>query len=124
MYSFITLVQGLGLAYATGLNLYATVAMTGLAAEPRIEALALAQIVGVGLIGAAEREIDFRWRPGDAVRHQRDLVERSHHCGVGAQLSFFPLAADQQRREARNHDDYSHVSRCTQPQSSIQFGGM
>jgi hypothetical protein len=29
--SFITLVQGLGLAYAAGLNLYATVAVTGLA---------------------------------------------------------------------------------------------
>jgi hypothetical protein len=31
MLSFITLVQGLGLAYAAGLNLYATVAVTGLA---------------------------------------------------------------------------------------------
>ena len=31
MFSFITLVQGLGLAYATGLNLYAAVAVTGLA---------------------------------------------------------------------------------------------
>ena len=31
MFSFITLVQGLGLAYAAGLNLYAAVAVTGLA---------------------------------------------------------------------------------------------
>lgn len=31
MYSLITLVQGLGLAYAAGLNLYAAVAVTGLA---------------------------------------------------------------------------------------------
>lgn len=31
MYSLITLVQGLGLAYAAGLNLYAAVAITGLA---------------------------------------------------------------------------------------------
>lgn len=31
MFSFITLVQSLGLAYATGLNLYAAVAVTGLA---------------------------------------------------------------------------------------------
>jgi Domain of unknown function (DUF4126) len=31
VFSFITLVQGLGLAYAAGLNLYATVAVTGLA---------------------------------------------------------------------------------------------
>lgn len=31
MFSFITLVQGIGLAYAAGLNLYAAVAITGLA---------------------------------------------------------------------------------------------
>jgi hypothetical protein len=31
MFSFITLVQGMGLAYAAGLNLYAAVAITGLA---------------------------------------------------------------------------------------------
>ena len=31
MFSLITLVQSLGLAYAAGLNLYATVAITGLA---------------------------------------------------------------------------------------------
>ena len=31
MFSFITLVQGIGLAYAAGLNLYAAVAVTGLA---------------------------------------------------------------------------------------------
>ena len=31
MFSFITLIKGLGLAYATGLNLYAAVAVTGLA---------------------------------------------------------------------------------------------
>lgn len=31
MYSFLTLVQGIGLAYAAGLNLYAAVAVTGLA---------------------------------------------------------------------------------------------
>jgi hypothetical protein len=31
VFSFITLVQGIGLAYAAGLNLYATVAFTGLA---------------------------------------------------------------------------------------------
>src|ERR1700754_2023275 len=31
MFSFITLVQGVGLAYAAGLNLYAAVAITGLA---------------------------------------------------------------------------------------------
>jgi len=31
VFSFLTLVQGLGLAYAAGLNLYATVAVTGLA---------------------------------------------------------------------------------------------
>lgn len=33
MLSFLTLVQGIGLAYAAGLNLYATVAVTGLAIQ-------------------------------------------------------------------------------------------
>ncbi len=31
MFSFLTLVQGIGLAYAAGLNLYATIAITGIA---------------------------------------------------------------------------------------------
>jgi hypothetical protein len=57
LFSFITLVQGLGLAYAAGLNLYAAVAVTGLAVRfgwvqnvpTTIETFGNAIVIGVAL---------------------------------------------------------------------------
>lgn len=57
MFSLITLVQGLGLAYAAGLNLYAAVAVTGLAVRlgwvhgvpTTIEAFGNAFVIGVAI---------------------------------------------------------------------------
>ena len=71
--------------------------MAGLAAEPGIEPLALAEIVGVGLVGLAEREIDFGRRAADAVRHQRDLVERIGSRRIEPQLPLFPLTSRKQQ---------------------------
>ena len=58
MLSFITLVQGLGLAYAAGLNLYAAVAVTGLAIRfgwvtnvpTSIEGFGNVIVIGVALV--------------------------------------------------------------------------
>jgi hypothetical protein len=57
MFSFITLVQGIGLAYAAGLNLYAAVAVTGLAvrfgwitnAPTTIESFGSGVVIGIAL---------------------------------------------------------------------------
>src|SRR5512142_269219 len=57
MFSLITLVQGLGLAYAAGLNLYAAVAVTGLAVRfgwihgvpTTIESFGSAWVIGIAL---------------------------------------------------------------------------
>lgn len=57
MYSFLTLVQGIGLAYAAGLNLYAAVAVTGLAVRfgwihgvpTTVESFANPWVIGIAL---------------------------------------------------------------------------
>ena len=69
------------------------------AAEPAIKTLSLTEIVGVLLIRPAEIEIDFRRRSADAVRHQRDPVQRGGDRRIDTQLSLFALAT----RDDRQH---------------------
>ena len=59
----------------------AAIGMAALAAEPRIETLALAEIIGVALLGLAERERDLGWGAAEAVRHQRDPIGLADRAG-------------------------------------------
>src|SRR5947209_784198 len=82
--------------------------VTGPAAKPRIEPLALAQVVGVGLIGLVESKIDLRRSAADTIRHQCDLVERLTDRRIEPKLALLSLASGQQQREANEHDSGPH----------------
>src|SRR3569833_1193504 len=76
----------------SGTGAATAVTMAALAAEPGIEPLTLAEIVGVGLVRLPQHEIDVWGGASDPIRHQRDLIQRIRSRRIEPQLPFFALA--------------------------------